>query len=111
LNDEYGKITEHHGNEHDYLGMVLTYEPEEKKIILNMRSYTKAMIDEFEQGNENDIIKNVKTPATSNLFKTRNETEASYLSATRSSCFHSMTAKLLFLAKRGRPDILLAVSL
>jgi hypothetical protein len=66
IKDEYGEITEHHGNEHDYLGMVLTYESEEMKIILNMRSYAKAMLDEFEQGNDNDLIKNAKTPATSN---------------------------------------------
>jgi hypothetical protein len=37
LKEVYGEITEHHGEEHDYLGMILTYELEKKRIILNMK--------------------------------------------------------------------------
>jgi hypothetical protein len=110
LKEAYGEITEHHGNEHDYLGMILTYEPEKRKIILKMKNYVKAIIDEFEQENPEENIKLVKTPASNNLFRLRKETEASFLSNSKSSSFHLMTAKLLFLAKRGRPDTLLAVS-
>ena len=29
LKEVYGEITVHHGNEHDYLGMILVYHPEE----------------------------------------------------------------------------------
>ena len=75
-----------------------------------MKNYMKSIIEEFEQVNSNDTVKQVKTPASNNLFRVRKENEASYLKQDKSSIFHSTTAKLLFLAKRGRPDILLAVS-
>jgi hypothetical protein len=49
----------------------------------------------------------VKTPATENLFITR---ETRLLDETETIEFHSQVAKLLYLAKRTRPDVLLAVS-
>jgi len=110
LKEVYGEITVHHGNEHDNLGMILVYHPEEKKITLNMKNYMKSIIEEFEQVNSNDTVKQVKTPASYNLFRVMKENEASYLKQDKSSTFHSTTAKLLFLTKWGRPDILLAVS-
>lgn len=32
----YGEITVHYGNENDYLGMVLSYHPDQKKILLKI---------------------------------------------------------------------------
>jgi hypothetical protein len=110
LKEVYGEITVHHGNEHNHLRMILIYHPEGKKITLNMKNYVKSIIEEFEQVNSNDTVKQVKTPASNNLFRVRKENEASYLMQDKSSIFHSTNAKLLHLAKRGRPDILLAVS-
>ena len=49
----------------------------------------------------------VLTPATGNLFITR---ESTPLNEDMKSKFHTMVAKLLYLSKRVRPDILLAVS-
>ena len=49
----------------------------------------------------------VKTPGTDNLFITR---ETRLLDTIETIEFHSQIAKLLYLAKRTRPDILLAVS-
>jgi len=109
LKGVYREITVHHGNEHDYLGMILMYQPEERKNTLNMKNYVKAIIEEFEQANLDDTVKQVKTPASNNLFRVRKENEASYLMQDKSSIFHSMTAKLIILGKRGQPDILLAV--
>ena len=60
---------------------------------------TKSIIEEFEQVNLDDTVKQVKTPASNNLFRVRKENEASYLMQDKSSIFHSTTAKLLFLAK------------
>ncbi len=50
------------------------------------------------------------TPATENLFRTKKDTDVEPLSKYRFAHFHSTGAKLLFLAKRGCPDMLLAVS-
>jgi hypothetical protein len=99
LKEVYGEITVHRGNEHDYLGMILIYQPEERKITLNMKNYVKLIIEEFEQVNLDDTVKQVKTPASNNLFRVRKENEASYLMQDKSSIFHSTTAKLLYLAK------------
>jgi hypothetical protein len=96
--------------DYDYLGKILSYCPEKRRISLNMKKYTVACIEEFKKEN---LIKNLKcfaTPATSNLFQIRKECERELLEKERKSSFHLAVAKLLFLSKRGRPDILLAVS-
>jgi len=46
------------------------------------------------------------TPATSNLFNTTES--VGKVMKQRASIFHATVAKLLFVAKRARPDILLA---
>jgi hypothetical protein len=56
---------------------------------------------------EANVSGTVKTPATENLFTIR---ESSPLDKDQSSRFHTLTAKLLYLAKRTRPNILLPVS-
>jgi len=101
LKEVYGEITVRHGKEHDYLGMILVYHPDEKRITLNMKNYVKSIIEEFEQVNSNDTINQVKTPASNILFRVRKENEALYLKQDKASTFHSITAKLLFLAKWG----------
>jgi hypothetical protein len=109
LKNAYVEITVHYGDEHDYLGMVLSYNPQQKTITLNMRKYIEAMMGQFEEENVNEI-KIVKTPANNKLFQTRKATESMMLSKHQSMQFHLNVAKMLFLAKRERPDILLAVS-
>jgi len=109
LKEVYGEITEHLGVEHDYLGMVLSYHPEERQITLNMGEYIQVSIEEFEK----DTLTKIKmflTPATNNLFHIRNGPERNMLGHIQKSQFYSTVVKLLFVAKHGRPDILLAVS-
>jgi hypothetical protein len=106
----YGEITVHWGPEHDYLGMALKYNTDQKKITLSMRTYIEGCIKEFEQENPEQVVKVVTTPATENLFCIRVDTDAVWILKQKAVQFHSTVAKLLFLAKRGRPDILLAVS-
>jgi hypothetical protein len=43
LRDIYGEVTVHQGNEHDYLGMVLTYNRDQKTITLSMRNYVRGI--------------------------------------------------------------------
>jgi hypothetical protein len=52
----------------------------------------------------------MKAPANDNLFQVRKKVDVVVLSKHRTGQFHSTVAKLLFLAKRGRPNVLLAVS-
>ena len=57
MKEVYGEIMEHQGEEHDYLGMTLTYEPEKKRVILKMKNYVKATLDEFEQSKQSENVK------------------------------------------------------
>jgi len=64
----------------------------------------------FGQDNDDEVIKIMKTPTNDHLFQVRKKTEAITLTKHQTNQFYSTVAKLLFLAKRGRPDILLAIS-
>jgi hypothetical protein len=75
-----------------------------------MKNYIKGVLEQFTQENGSEVIKNVKTPASDNLFRVRKRIEEIEITKHQSSQFHSTVAKLLFLTKRGRPDILLALS-
>jgi hypothetical protein len=77
---------------------------------LNMKKYVEGILDQFEIDNSDEKIKTVKTPASDHLFNVRKNGEEVKLAQHRSTQFHATVAKLLFLAKRGRPDILLAIS-
>ena len=85
-------------NVFEYLG--LTFKIQERNVYLSMTGYTNKILSERED------LKMIQTPYNQNLFMNRdinllpNEDQTKL----RSSC-----AKLLYLAKRVRPDILLPV--
>jgi hypothetical protein len=106
----YDEITVHKGDEHDYLGMVMTHNRENNSVKINMEKYIEGILDMFQMDEPDEPLKIVVTPATNNLFKTRKETGEMKLSKIRTGTFHATVAKLLFVAKRARPDILLAIS-
>jgi hypothetical protein len=105
----YDEITVHEGDEYDYLGMIMTHNRENKSVRINMEKYIEGVIDVFLMDEPDEPVKIVATPATNNLFKVRNVGEIKF-SIACAGTFHAIVAKLLFVAKRARPDILLAVS-
>jgi hypothetical protein len=107
LKDLYQEITVHKGDTHDYLGMIMTYDKVRKCIKINMEKYIEGILSGFRDDDPDEKVKPVSTPATNNLFKTR---ETDKLLKRRAGIFHTIVAKLLFVSKRARPDILLAVS-
>jgi hypothetical protein len=66
-------------------------------------------IEEFEEEVLDERLKSVNTPVMNYLFKIRKDSVVE-LPKKRANFFHSTVAKLLFVAKRARPDILLTVS-
>ncbi len=96
----YGEITVHRGNEHDYLGMIMVYNKDQKSIEINMQKYIKGCLQEFEEEVTEIVFKTVNTPASEHLFKVRDE-GVEKLSAEKKKIFHSTVAKLLFVAKEG----------
>eukprot|EP01040_Poterioochromonas_malhamensis_P013796 gene13796-15214_t len=88
------------GNIHSYLGMTFNFETSgEVKIT------TERYINEIIKDNN---IKGISTvPASSDLFEIGDSSE---LDPKRKEIFHSVVAKLLYISKRTRPDILTAIS-
>ena len=106
LSDRFGQeapLTVTRGKVHDYLGMILDYS-EPGKVKVNMTQYIQDMLDELPPSFDGTAA----TPAANHLFAV--DQEAQPLSQEDADKFHTLTAKLLFLCKRGRPDIQTAVS-
>ena len=107
LNDRYGKETPlsvTHGPVHEYLGMTIDFS-NEGEVSFIMKDYTEELIKE--KPSEMDS-RTATTPAASHLYQI--DEYADKLSEKQRETFHHLVAKLLYLAKRSRPDILTAVS-
>jgi len=106
LNAEYGKVGEmtvRRGKKHDYLGMLLDFS-KDGAFIVDMEDYLKEMLT----GLPEDMDGVATTPAADHLFKVRDN--APKLNEERAELFHKVTAQMLFVAQRGRPDLRTAVS-
>ena len=100
LKRKFKEITVHDGHIHSYLGMTWNFEvPGEVKVTM--------------EGYVDEVLKyatttgTVSTPASDQLFNIR---DAPPLDSGRKEEFHSLVAKMLYLAKRTRPDLLLVIN-
>ena len=107
LSKRFGNIMPlsiHRGKVHEYLGMLLDYTtPGQLKI--TMYPYIEGIID-----NAGGIYKSgagSATPAPDHLFDIRScdEDDNKLLSKQEKEEYHTITAQLLYLSKRGRPDL------
>lgn len=97
----YGEITKTSGSILNYLGMVLDLShPGEARV--SMKGFVEDML--LSSG----VTGGVKLPASEGLFETR--VGALLCAEPRRKEFHSLVAKLLYLAKKSRPDCLTAVA-
>jgi hypothetical protein len=69
------------------------------QVVIRMEDYLEDMIDELPE----NMGGSASTPAAEYLFQVNEDAEV--LSRDDSDLFHSVTAKLLFLCKRARPDV------
>jgi hypothetical protein len=107
INEEYGKetpLTVTRGLVHDYLGMTIDYSYQDQ-VWFTMFDYIANMLEAL----PNDMKGESATPAGAHLFQI-NKDDPTLLEEAKAVIFHHNTAKLLFLAKRVRPDIQLAVA-
>jgi len=81
--------------------MNITFKREKVKV--GMKKHILKAINTFSE----DITRDAATPATSFLFKTR---EADKLDEKKAETFHSVVASLLFISRRCRLDIQIAVA-
>jgi hypothetical protein len=100
LTAKYKTLTVHGGKVHSYLGMTLDFSTG-GKVRITMDGYVNELLEAY------DVTGKAATPATVNLFDIR---ESPSLRSADAQVFHSRVAKLLYLAKRVRPDILTAIA-
>lgn len=94
-------ITEHRGHVHSYLGMTFNFGCP-GKVAVTMEGYTNDLLAYAK------VNGTVTSPATHSLFSHNPADEQ--LGQDEKEQFHTLVAKLLYLAKRVRPDVLTAVS-
>jgi hypothetical protein len=108
LNKEFGGISEvtaTTGLVHEYLGMTIDYS-EEGTVKFSMYDYLQDIIATLPDDLRTN--RNTTTPAADHLFEVNDN--ATKLSQKRADTFHKYVAKLLFAAKRARPDIQTAIA-
>jgi len=98
----FGKMMVMRGKQHTFLGMDIVFN--DGTIKIGMKFYVEDVIKCFGE----DTTKKVTTPAQKNVFDL--DGGSAWLNQVRSNLFHTVIAKLLYVSKRGRPDIQLAMA-
>jgi hypothetical protein len=101
LRDKFKEITVHDGPVHSYLGMTWDFFSASKEVKVTMEGYVDDLLKCA------NITGTAASPAAEHLFNIR---EAPALDDPRREEFHSLVAKILYLAKRTRPDVLLPIA-
>ena len=105
VKEHFGELVISRGEEHDLLGMKIKINRADKTVTIDMRDQLKEAFEMFGE----ELDETVVSPARKNLFTTH-DGECEELDEARSDIFHSVTAKLFFIMKRGRPDVETTVS-
>jgi hypothetical protein len=101
----YPGLSKQRGRVLNYIGMTFDYR-KNGRVKITMKKF----IDDFVDDNCGDIVGMAETPAINDLFTVRDISLSPLLPIGEKERFHSITASLLYLSKRVRPDILTAVS-
>lgn len=103
---EFNSITMLKGETQSYLGMQITLQ--NHQAVIDMSYFVQATIEAFQKQMDITTIKHHPTPGNKTYFAIDHHSQQ--LSDKHKKIFHTTTAKLLYLAKRARPDILTVVS-
>ena len=99
LEASYPGVSCARGPEIDYLGMHASFDKRTGVCTVSMKGYIDSLLE--------GVSARATSPATEHLFSVR---ECQLLSDSERKWFHMRVAKFLYLAKRIRPDLLVAVS-
>ena len=102
LNETFNEVSTERGETLNYLGMVFDFSTK-GKVKVSMPKFINELLEEYQ-----DVEGTAKTPAKKDLFITNEN--ASLLNENDRAYFHTATAKLLYLCKRSRPDIMTAIA-
>ena len=107
IEKHFGKLSVSRGEDHTFLGMNIKIR-KDKKIEIEMKDQLRETIKMFTDF-ENDKIDEVVTSPAQKHLRECNE-KCPKLEGSKSDIFHSIVAKLLWIMKRARPDLEVAVS-
>jgi hypothetical protein len=113
--DGSGKMKVARGKVHKYLGMTLDFATL-KIVKVTMLEYVDEIVGSWDKAcsklddgyNVVSGCKRIATAASNNLFKV--DEDAVKLDQVRAKTFHNITAKGIYVTKRARPDISLAIA-
>jgi hypothetical protein len=103
IEERFGKMTVTRGKKHVFLGMDICF-MDNGTATIKMKEYLKEAMSEFGE----QISKSAASPAKRDLFEIDEDSEI--LGKDRGEIFHSVSAKLLYVSKRGRLDTQLTVA-
>ena len=103
IESKYGTMSTNFGKKHTYVGMEFEYN-DDGIVTIGMENYIADALEEFPE----TLGKTVSTPASAYLFEVNDEAEK--LEEERARMFHRIVAMLLFVSKRARPDIQVAIA-
>lgn len=101
LINSYGEVKVNSGKVHSYLGMTIDFSTD-REVKITQEHYVQEILETYH------VTGRALTPAQGSLFVIDPDSPA--LSAANREEFHSRVAKLLYLAKHARPDLLTLVS-
>jgi KUP system potassium uptake protein len=103
IEKRFGKMTVTRGKVHVFLGMKITYLENGTAQILTSEYIKEAIVDFGEK-----LKGSATSPARRDLFEINEESKE--LGSGKRETFHSVVAKLLYVAKRGRLDVELPIA-
>ena len=103
IEERFGKMTVTKGDRHTYLGMDI-YFPGNADVQVLMKDYLGEAVEEFPE----DCSAYASSPAATHLFRVN--PNGVLLDEVRRKLLHRIVAKLLYVSKRARPDLLPAIS-
>lgn len=103
IEDKLGKMTVSRGKQQSFLGMQLDFGAD-RTISISMRSYLQEVLEESGL----TIRRHATTPATKTIYNI--DPSSPFLEPKTATTFHSVVSKLLYVALRGCPDLLVAIS-
>ena len=103
IEEHYGKMTVTHRKEHTYVGMDILFQGN-REVKISMIDYLKECIIVLGE----DCTGVANTPAGAHIFESNPDGIA--LIKCKRRTLHIIVAKLLFLAMRARPDILVPIT-
>ena len=107
LREVYKTLTVTEGAVHEYLGIKIDHSTP-GQAVLSMVKMVKEVVNDYEFKNGEKVA---NSPASNDLFHSSTSEDVDQpLEDKERETFHSVVAKLLYIAKRTRPDVLTAVS-